>query len=332
MADAPTLKRYVAGTHRLCHPLETFERVRPLFGVLGITRVADVTRLDRIGIPTYQAIRPNSRALSVSQGKGLTPIAAKVSAVMECAEWWHAERVRPPARVARVAELDAELGYDVFELSQVGRNLLNRGTMLEWLDARRMDGSGQTFVPRVCASIDGRVARRWAPPVLFGNSNGLASGNSLDEAALHALLEVVERDGTARLHALGSGAERRVDPETVDSAEASDLLDRFHTAGMRVQISDARSPTELPCFEVEISLADQAIGFVGAGCHLDAGVALCRALTEAAQSRLAQIAGSRDDLASSFRRAAAMPGRDIHVSRGECHVRFDEIASVATDA
>jgi ribosomal protein S12 methylthiotransferase accessory factor len=329
--EVSTRKRYVVGTHRLCDPLETFERIRPLMPMLGITRVADVTRLDRIGIPMYQAIRPNSRALAVSQGKGLTAIAAKVSAVMECAEWWHAERVPAPSRVARVADIEADLGYDIFDLRQVERGLLNRGTRLEWLEAERMDGSGQTFVPRACASIDGRVARRWAPPVFFGNSNGLASGNSMDEAALHALLEVVERDGTARLHALPSQEERAVDAASVDAPEARHLLDQLDRAGIRVQISDARGPTELACFEVRIRSEDHTVGFIGAGCHLDPSVALCRALTEAAQSRLGQIAGGRDDLTGTFRHVAAARRGNGLVSLGAFPVRFDQIVSMATD-
>jgi ribosomal protein S12 methylthiotransferase accessory factor len=36
--------------------------------------------------------------------------------------------------------------------------------------------------------------------------------------------------------------------------------------------------------------------FSGAGCHLSRGIALSRAITEAAQSRLTYISGSRDDL------------------------------------
>jgi len=50
---------------------------------MGITRVANVTGLDHVGIPVVMACRPNARGLAVSQGKGLTLDAAKASAVME---------------------------------------------------------------------------------------------------------------------------------------------------------------------------------------------------------------------------------------------------------
>ena len=48
---------------------------------MGITRLADVTGLDNIGIPVFQAIRPNARSLSVSQGKGVSLEAAQASAL-----------------------------------------------------------------------------------------------------------------------------------------------------------------------------------------------------------------------------------------------------------
>ena len=78
-----TGKRYRLGTHRVRPPEETWDAVAPLFPKVGITRVADVTRLDRLDVPVYQAVRPSGRSLSVSQGKGITAAAARASAVME---------------------------------------------------------------------------------------------------------------------------------------------------------------------------------------------------------------------------------------------------------
>ena len=47
--DAP--KKYRAGTHRIVSPEETLESVRRYFPAMGITRVADITGLDVIGLP-----------------------------------------------------------------------------------------------------------------------------------------------------------------------------------------------------------------------------------------------------------------------------------------
>ena len=89
-------KRYTTGTHRVFAPEETLERMRPHWRKLGVTRFADVTGLDRIGIPVIMAIRPNSRSVAVSQGKGVHLAAAKASALMETVETWHAERISAP--------------------------------------------------------------------------------------------------------------------------------------------------------------------------------------------------------------------------------------------
>src|SRR5262249_31766815 len=89
-------KKFQAGTHRTVSPAETLERFMPLMPRLGITRLADITGLDCIGLPVYVSVRPTSRALSTSQGKGFDDASAKASALMESIETWHAERVRVP--------------------------------------------------------------------------------------------------------------------------------------------------------------------------------------------------------------------------------------------
>src|SRR2546428_3897868 len=77
---AGTTKLDLGGTIRHCSPQETLARGRPLFPMFCITRLANVTGLDRIGIPRWLWIPPNARCLSVSQGKGLDDHLPRVSA------------------------------------------------------------------------------------------------------------------------------------------------------------------------------------------------------------------------------------------------------------
>ena len=58
----------------------------------GVSRLAEVTDLDLIGIPVFQAIRPAGLSLSVHQGKGVTREAAMIGALMEALECDHAEQ------------------------------------------------------------------------------------------------------------------------------------------------------------------------------------------------------------------------------------------------
>src|SRR5512136_3298856 len=87
------IKRYKDDTHRALPPEETERRIEAKMPAAGITRVADITNLDRIGIPVFSSIRPmaDRGAISVYNGKGATPVEAKVSAMMEGLERYSAE-------------------------------------------------------------------------------------------------------------------------------------------------------------------------------------------------------------------------------------------------
>src|SRR4051794_34512193 len=74
-------------------PPEALARLMAVRGILGITRIADITGLDRLGIPVVQATRPFSLSNVVSQGKGANLTDAAISAVMESCEAFFAERM-----------------------------------------------------------------------------------------------------------------------------------------------------------------------------------------------------------------------------------------------
>src|SRR5690242_16782687 len=124
-------KRFWTGTHRCQDPEQTLAAIRPLLPRFGITRLADLTGLDCLGIPVAAAHRPAAATLSVAQGKGATLTAAKVSAAMEAIETWHAEGAVPaPAETAPAAALD--LGYQVAELTEAPGSLVTEQTVLDW--------------------------------------------------------------------------------------------------------------------------------------------------------------------------------------------------------
>ncbi len=91
--DGPALKAFKRGTHRTTAPDDTLARVASAARQIGITRLGNVTGLDRIGIPVTVAVRPNSRSFSVSQGKGLGLSQALASALMEAIELFHGENL-----------------------------------------------------------------------------------------------------------------------------------------------------------------------------------------------------------------------------------------------
>jgi ribosomal protein S12 methylthiotransferase accessory factor len=64
----PAMTWLSATFDRAVEPAATLARVKRHFAPLGITRIANVTGLDCIGIPVVNVVRPNARSLSVSQG------------------------------------------------------------------------------------------------------------------------------------------------------------------------------------------------------------------------------------------------------------------------
>lgn len=286
-------KLVTRGTHRAVTAEDTWQWIKPKLAGAGITRVADITGLDDIGIPVFQAIRPNARTLSVSQGKGITSDLARVSAAMEAIEFWHAEEMNAPSVSATVGEMSACLPYAVTDLPARSRNLIAETTRLQWIKATVIGGDDEVWVPRDFVHLD-QSRLEWACPLFYTTSNGLASGNIRDEALLHGMYEILERQAVA--DAADDGHGRKVDLSTV-TGDCAALLERFAAAEVSVRVRDLGDAIGLACYSALIWSRSLPLRCAGYGCHLDADVALSRALTEAAQSRLSLIAGSRDDIA-----------------------------------
>lgn len=283
------------GTDRAWPVDVTLAKAKRCASAVGVTRLADVTRLDRIGIPTYQAIRPASTTLTVSQGKGLSDSLAMVSALMESIELWHAENPVVDSFADTIEGLRPALTYDPYELPLEENHLLHDALPLEWAMARRLADGRAVPVPYRMVGLDFTDPQRWRPRSFQETSNGLASGNTFVEATLHALYEVIERDAVCRAHRLGMPG-TRFDPRALASGPVDELLDRFEAAGVIVDARTLPSPSGLPCVTARIVSEDYQIVCGGYGCHLRTEIATTRALTEAAQSRLTVISGARDDV------------------------------------
>lgn len=297
-------KRHTSGTHRTATPEETRARVWPLLRPLGITRVANITGLDHIGIPVVAVYRPNSRSLSVAQGKGSSLVCAEVSGVMESIEFHHAETISAPVVWGSYNQLRYTrplIDPDTLPKSRMGR--YTPDFKLLWVDGIDLLSEEPCWVPLELVHMDLTLPLPAGCGCFPTTSNGLASGNHLWEAVSHALCEVVERDA-ATLFSLRSDQERaarRIDPATVDAPGCRALLDQLERARIAVTIDDMTSDVGIATFRVnlmdrELDENRPIMPSTGSGTHLSRDVALSRALTEAAQSRLTLIAGSRDDL------------------------------------
>jgi ribosomal protein S12 methylthiotransferase accessory factor len=294
-------KSFLYGTHRTSAPEETLRRIQPYFSKVGLTRLANITHLDRVGIPVTLAIRPNSPTMSNSSGKGFTLAAAKVSGAMEAVEIWHAENIALPDITASYDQIAvAQPVIPLGRLALARNSLFNTSWPYRWTMA--WDIAQQTEVPVPMAAVDMAGRRSLNQLGSFQlSSNGLASGNHMLEAIASALYEVIERDAvTCRRLAwscLGIPPPR-VRLDTIVHPLACELLDRFRIARIVPVIFDCTADTGVPVYLVLI-YDEQTRHFGiyrGQGAHLDPSIALIRALTEAAQGRVVYIAGSRDDM------------------------------------
>jgi ribosomal protein S12 methylthiotransferase accessory factor len=300
----PVPKGYWRGTHRAVAPEATVARLRPLWPALGITRLANVTGLDRIGIPVVVACRPNSRSLAVAQGKGLDLAAARASALMESVEAWHAERITLPLKLASYEELRyTHRLADVTGLPRTHRSTFHRDLALLWSEGYDLLQQEPVWVPYELVHTNYTLPHPSGSGCFTPTSNGLASGNHPLEALSHAICEVVERDATTLWHLLDRDAQAatRLDLATVDDAACCAVVERYARAGVAVAVWESTTDLGIAAFVCFVTERDAdplhpLYSTGGFGCHPRRDVALLRALTEAAQSRLTLIAGSRDDL------------------------------------
>jgi YcaO-like protein with predicted kinase domain len=320
IAAAGTASRLHAGNDRSLSSREAAAVARQCFPGLGITRVARVTGLDRIGIPVWTAIRPNALSLSVSQGKGVDDDAAIASAIFEAAEIAIAERPHAAAFRATRAELLAG-GNAVLDATRY----LRRGerepapdetaAWVEGLDL--LSGDGVTVPEDVVLIADLPGCRNWQ------TSDGLGTGSNVLEAAIHGICELIERDAIALWSFVGDQevARREVPVASLASPELSATAARVTGAGFGLRLFDVTSDVGVPTYLavlVDKECADADIKYVdvasGSGTHPIAARAALRAITEAAQTRLTTITGSRDDV-DPAEYARALP-RDLRLYTG----------------
>lgn len=285
---------------RICAPEVTVSQVREHFAAFGITRLARQTDLDRLGIPCYAAVRPNSRSLAVNQGKGLTDAAAMASAAMEAAEFAVAESPPVTSHLASIRRLRLRSQHHFVARRQLPRAFepdLDR--QLEWLEGFDLDSGEPVLVPREAVVIDATVSPEWP---YSRSTNGLASGNDQDEALFHGLCELVERDAASLFAMRNMEARRRAEirVSSICDPMVDDLVSRIEYADCSIRLFRLDSDIDAASFMAVISggfpCPDRHFSATaGYGCHPVAARAVLRAVTEAAQGRISNISGSRDD-------------------------------------
>lgn len=297
---------YIEGTQRVYDEATTLENTKDQIKKIGVTRIADITNLDRLGIPIFSAIRPSAApgAISIYSGKGSTEQRARISAIMESFERCLAERPGLNANIA--GDISAPALVESYLNARENCSVLDPGSLLlaqpfnpssllEWVGAHDLLSGEEVFVS-ANAVYHPYDAPGQCQKFFLSNTNGLASGNVLEEAILHGLLEVIERDAISIAQFTRDLGKEIV--LTEEDGYLYDLARKFKDAGINLKVwlvpTDTGVPTVIAATD-DAKLKDPALLVMGAGSHPKPEIAVARAITEAAQSRVVQIQGARED-------------------------------------
>jgi ribosomal protein S12 methylthiotransferase accessory factor len=315
----------------------TLEKALQVCQRIGVTRLADITGMDRLGIPNYSAVLPGTEDyIWVYSGKGMTHQHAKASALMESIERYCSLPSSNHDRVyIRGTVQELTKSYDLIHPDDIIEPLnfqYQENMVMDFLQGFDLLADKDILIPAPL------VLFRYSPfapavnPFAFHHTNGLASGNVLEEAVCHALCEVIERDAASiseiraraipfhilktienklrqRGYVLSSiptnifmddyTIYRDVELLGVQLEGVQKLTSKFRDSDLPLLIKDITSDIGIPTFAASsIEWISHDYGYLaeGHGTHPDARIALLRAITEVSQTRAANIQGARDDL------------------------------------
>lgn len=277
---------------------ETYRLARAAAELAGVTRLADISGLAGLGLPVFQAVRPFARSLTVSQGKGLTPLAAKISALLESCELAIAEALPCPTLQAPLAQMPLPVRrYWSGDRGPLTIDL-DPAILRGWVEGRLLGTDEPMPTPWDLLSLDFTITPLEYP----AGSDGLATGNTRDEAILAALGELLEHDLVACFEELGP-VERRglqIDTDSIDDPILARELAMVRATGFTPRLWSLGQKSGVPAFACKLFAPEPALDAMaptgGSACHPHRATAALAALREAVQGRAALVAGARDDI------------------------------------
>ena len=321
--SAPKLS---APSHRCVPLVDTLARLRECARRVPISRVSDLTPLDRLRLPVFSATTPLALDLTTHVGKGLDAQSAQVSAMMEAVERVSAEQVnRPIVRTSyRSLSNEVENAVDPRALDLPDDSTYTDDRPISWIEGWDLANQQPVWLP-----VDLVITPPQDGVLRDVDTNGLAAGNSLLEAIVHGLCEVIERDALSLLLFRSMFADtddptcevRRIALDSLP-AEGQEWAGRISVGGLRLETEVLDSDIGVPVFRSVIidhgypsADGEYTRRFVGLGASPNAPVAAVRSITEAVQSRIAIIQGARDSyntVSAPWRRSAAgLHRRDV---------------------
>ena len=282
-------KTYILETHRSKSPEATHKFIEGMKESLGMKEFRETTDLDRIGIPVFTChrVRPDNSKTDHT-GKGISRIQAQVSLTMESAERYSSE-FRD--------EYLKDLIKGSYNTLRKKHNILNPEELilprfcdynhdrnLHWVWGYDLITESDILVPASSAyhpfHLDDFI-------LINTNTNGIASGNAMEEAICHALTEVIERDAWSINQFTGEARDALFVEDNKDNEFIIDIIEKFNEAQIEIVAKDITSDVDVPVIAAFSNDLSQEIitPIEGFGAHLDPKVAMARALLELATTR-----------------------------------------------
>ena len=167
---------------------------------------------------------------------------------------------------------------------------------LEWSKSIDLISNREYYIP-TNAIYHPYISKDDSQSLFKSNTNGLASGNILEEAILHGIFEVIERDAWS-IFELTHKNYAQIDISSIENEIIIDIIEKFESKGIKIKLMDFTADIKIPTIAASADdtiTKDAGLLTLGMGTHLDPEVAILRALTEVAQSRATQINGARED-------------------------------------
>lgn len=324
------------GTSRIIPAERTLSHVSRLVKQIGLTRISDITYMDKLYIPNYSSVLPGTDDyIWVYSGKGHTKTHAKTSALMETIERYSSLPKSCQKKMVRGTYQELRQKYNVLHPEEVVEPVsydYQNEMIMDYVEGFDLINNEEILIPSSLALFRYTATYPAVNPFSFHHTNGLASGNVLEEAVCHSFCEIIERDAISLaqlrssaipfhiLYNLSSNLRLQgynvtpisknnfkdynhifpdVGLSNIDFEPIMKLIKRFEKYDIKLIVKDVTSDIGIPTFNVScVEWISHDYGYLaeGHGTHPDKRLALLRAITEVSQTRAANIQGARDDL------------------------------------
>jgi ribosomal protein S12 methylthiotransferase accessory factor len=184
---------------------ETLTQIIPLTKKIGVTRIADITHMDRVYIPNYVSVLPGTEdTIWVYSGKGPTKDHAMASAIMESIERYCSLSSTSSKKIIKGTHSQLSKQYSKVlhpeEVVEPTAANYNENSIMDFVSGFDLLKREEVLVPAQLVFSRHSSKLPAVNTFLYSHTNGLASGNVLEEAICHALCEVIERDAVSIAH------------------------------------------------------------------------------------------------------------------------------------